>query len=239
MHTAAWLTHFYRMDDLSKKGHITTAPDYYASLYNRSFVLFKPLPSTQHKQEAKLVLNRHSSYTAVAQELAKEIGANPNRIRFTSSHPITHQPREVIAYKPTAKLEEMMPNLPKPADYQQFVSFEKMNTPILFYETLEVDLADLESKRSIEVSVLGPTLRKETKVTALVSRAGTVRQLLDQVIAKSKMEVKDPAKIRLYEAVDSKLTKEFSLEQPVDNVATEKNAIVYAEVSFCFFFLFV
>ncbi|KAG1172248.1 hypothetical protein G6F70_001903 [Rhizopus microsporus] len=217
------------MDDLSKKGYITTAPDYYASLYNRSFVLFKPLPSTQHKQEAKLVLNRHSSYTAVAQELAKEIGANPNRIRFTSSHPITHQPREVIAYKPTTKLEEMIPNLPKPADYQQFVSFEKMNTPILFYETLEVDLADLESKRSIEVSVLGPTLRRETKVTALVSRAGTVRQLLDQVIAKSKMEVKDPAKIRLYEAVDSKLTKEFSLEQPVDNVATEKNAIVYAE----------
>ncbi|EIE78675.1 hypothetical protein RO3G_03379 [Rhizopus delemar RA 99-880] len=216
-------------DEILKKGNIASVPEYYASLYNRTMILFKPLPSANNKQEIKLILNRTATYTVIAKALAKELGADANRIRFTACHPITHQPRETITYKPTLRLEEMMPSLPKPNEYQQFVSLEKMNTPSLFYELLEVDIADLESKRSIEVNVLGPTLRKETKVTALVSRAGTVRQLLDQVILKGKMEAKDPAKIRLYEALDGKLTKEFSLEQPVDNVATEKNAIVYAE----------
>ena len=103
--------------------------------------------------------------------------------------------------------------------------------PILYYEVLDVDISDLESKRSIEVVVLGSNLRKETKVSCLVSRAGSVGQLLDQIIVKGKMETKDPSKIRLFEAMDGKVTKEFSNDQTVDNVACEKSAVVYAEVN--------
>ncbi|CAO3694083.1 unnamed protein product [Rhizopus stolonifer] len=216
-------------DEVLKTGHVASLPEYFTSLYNKVMVLFKPLPSVINKQEVKIILNRTADYTSVAKALAKELEADANRIRFTASHPITHQPRQTITYKPTLRLEEMMSNLPKPNEYRLFVGFEKMNTPSIFYELLEIDIADLESKRSIEVNVLGSNLRKETKVTALVSRAGTVNQLLGQIILKGKMDVKDPVKIRLYEVLDSKLTKEFSLEQPVDNVATEKKAVVYAE----------
>ncbi|KAI9264786.1 hypothetical protein BY458DRAFT_587512 [Sporodiniella umbellata] len=217
------------IEGLLKEGLIVTAPDYYNSLYNRTLIMFKPLPSIIDKKEVKIVLDRTSSYASIAKALAKEIGADANRIRFTASHVVTLQPREAIGYKPTLKLEDMVPYLPKPADYQQFISFDKMNTPCLFYELLEVDLADLESRRSIEVNVLGSNLRKDTKVTTLVPRSGTVTQLLDQIILKGKMEVKDPNKIRLFEVVDSRLIKEFSLEQPIDNVAVEENTTVYAE----------
>jgi ubiquitin carboxyl-terminal hydrolase 7 len=130
-----------------------------------------------------------------------------------------------------------MGTLPKPQDYAQFVSFDNINAPVLYYEVMDVDVADLESKRLIEVNIIGATLRKETKVTALVSRAGSVNQLLDQIISKGKMDVKDPNKIRLYEAVNGKVTKEFSPDQTVDNVASEKTAIVYAEVQYLYIYI--
>lgn len=182
------------------------------------------------RPEVKIVLDRTASYVVIAKTLASHLKVEASKIQFTSSDPITNQPRDVIVYKPGTKLEEMLPNIPKPSDYANFVSFDNVSTPVMYYEVMDVDVADLESKRSIDVTIIGPTLRKETKVTALVSRAGSVRQLLDQIIVKGKMDIKDPNKIRLYEAVDGKVTKEFSPDQTVDNVACEKSAVVYAEV---------
>lgn len=223
----------YRTDELAKNGLFVSVPDYFTSLYNRTCILFKPKPSNSAKntkhEEVRLILDRTASYITIANSLAAQLKVEASKIRFTSSHPITYQPRDIIHYKPGTRLEEMT-TLPKPQDYAQFVSFDNVNAPVLYYEVMDVDVADLESKRSIDVNIIGPTLRKETKVTALVSRAGSVQQLLDQIISKGKMDIKDPSKIRLYEAFDGKVTKEFSLDQTVDNVACEKSAVVYAEV---------
>ncbi|CAO0793297.1 unnamed protein product [Mucor circinelloides] len=218
-------------DEYTKNGLSATVPDYYTSLYNRACILFKPKPNTAttNTEEVQLTLDRTANYVTVAKALASKLNVEASKIRFTSSNNITHQPREIIHYKPGTRLEEMMIGLPRPQDYGQIVSFDNINIPVMFYEVMDEDVADLESKRSIVVNIIGPTLRKETKVTALLPRTGSVRQLLDQVIAKGKMEVKDADKIRLYEAVDGKVTKEFSLDQTVDNVAVDKTAVVYAE----------
>ncbi|CAO3657616.1 unnamed protein product [Mucor hiemalis] len=220
-------------EEITKKGLIATVPDYYNSLYNQTCILFQPTPNSKMKDgsrpEVKIVLDRTASYVVIAKTLASHLKVEASKIQFTSSHPITNQPRDVIVYKPGTKLEEMLPNIPKPSDYANFVSFDNVSTPVMYYEVMDVDVADLESKRSIDITIIGPTLRKETKVAALVSRAGSVRQLLDQIIVKGKMDIKDPNKIRLYEAVDGKVTKEFSPDQTVDNVACEKSAVVYAE----------
>jgi ubiquitin carboxyl-terminal hydrolase 7 len=225
---------FNRIDEIVKSGQIALVPDYYASVYNQTYILFQPTPNSKtghgNKQDVKIILDRTASYIIIANKLASHLKVEASKIRFTSSHPITNQPRDVIHYKPGTRLEEMLPNLPKPNEYAQFVRFENVNTPVMYYEVMDVDVADLESKRSIDVNIIGPTLRKETKVTVLVSRVGSVHQLLDQVIAKGKMDIKDPSKIRLFEAVDGKVTKEFSPDQTVDNVAVEKQAVVYAEV---------
>lgn len=233
MHGYLYLS-LIRADEIAKNGQIASVPEYYAHLYNQCCVSFQPTPKNKtgngNKQDFKLVLDRTSNYNLVATVLASKLNVGASKIRFTSSHPITNQPREVIQYKPGTKLEEMLPNLPKPNEYAQFINFDNVVTPVMYYEVMDVDVADLESKRSIDVNIIGPTLRKETKVTVLVSRVGSVHQLLDQVITKGKMDIKDPTKIRLFEAVDGKVTKEFSPDQTVDNVAIEKQAVVYAEV---------
>ena len=229
------------IDEITKSGLIAAVPDYYTSLYNRACILFKPKPNTTtannnnnnnnaSQQEVKLTLDRTANYVTVAKTLASKLNVEASKIRFTSSNNITHQPREIIHYKPGTRLEEMMIGLPKPQDYAQTLSFDNINIPVMFYEVMDEDVADLESKRSIAVNIIGPNLRKETRVTALLPRTGSVRQLLDQVIAKGKMEVKDANKIRLYEVVDGKVTKEFSPDQTVDNVAVDRTAVVYAEV---------
>ncbi|KAI7906203.1 uncharacterized protein BX663DRAFT_499233 [Cokeromyces recurvatus] len=217
--------------EMSKKGFITSVPDYYLSLYNRACVLFKPKHNNtnKHHEEIKLILDRTSNYMAIANKLANEIQVDANKIRLTSSHAITNQPRDVIHYKSGMRLDEMLIHLPKPLDYLHSVNIDTLNAPVMYYEVMDVNIADLETKRSIEVTIIGPTLRKETKVTALLPRTGSVHQLLDQVITKGKMDIKDPNQIRLYEAVNGKVTKEFSLDQTVDNVGCEKSSIVYAE----------
>ncbi|KAI7896456.1 uncharacterized protein EV154DRAFT_239233 [Mucor mucedo] len=221
------------IDELLNAEKYPSVPHYYKYLYNKVCILLQPVPDSRvgngKKQDIKLILDRTASYAHVANRLASQLHVESTKIRFMSSDPATNQPRDIIHYKPGKRLEEMIPTLPKPNDYAQFVSFENINTPVMYYEIMDLDVAELESRRSIEVNIIGPTLRKETKVTALVTRAGSVRQLLDQVITKGKMEIKDPSKIRLYEAVDGKVTQEFSLDQTVDNVACEKTAVVYAE----------
>ncbi|KAI8985250.1 hypothetical protein BDB01DRAFT_721890 [Pilobolus umbonatus] len=214
-------------EDMIKKGMITTVPDYYAHLDNQMYVVFKPLK--EKKEEIRLMLDKTYSYEIVAKRLAQELKVEATKIRFISSHPINQLPRDIIHYRSNIRLNEMIPSSLKSIDYTQTLNFDHAHLPILYYEILDVNLVDLESKRSIDVHVIGSNLRKETKMTALVSRVGTVSQLIDQIIHKGKMEVKNPEKIRLYEVVEGRVTKEFSLDQPVDNVAMEKNAIVYAE----------
>ncbi|KAI8991002.1 hypothetical protein BDF20DRAFT_903898 [Mycotypha africana] len=221
------------VDDYTQKGMITSVPDYYQSLYNRVGVLFKPKPNSENNsqhEEIKLTLDRTASYVTVAKSLADPLKVEASKIRFTNSYAVTHQPREVIHYKPGTRLEEMV-TLAKPQEYLQCANFDtSAPLSVMYYEVLDIDVADLETKRSMDVIVLGPTLRKETKITVLLARTGSVRQLLEQIISKGKMEVKDPARIRLYEAVDGKVTKEFSLDQTIDNVATTgKSTVVYAE----------
>lgn len=214
-------------------------PDYYTSLYNQTCILFKPKPNSTNNsshEEAKIVLDRTYSYSRVASKLAEKLNVEASKIRFSISYANnSNQPGPAIAYKPAIKLQDMVYTLPKHAELTQlgelgaYVNPDHYPIHVLFYEVMDVDVADLETKRSIEVNIIGPTLRKETKITAVIPRTGSVQQLLDQAIMKGKMETKDPSKIRLFEVMNGKVTKEFSLDQTIDNVATEKSAIVYAE----------
>jgi ubiquitin carboxyl-terminal hydrolase 7 len=219
------------MDTLVKKGLIATLPNYCSQLYNQAAVLFKPTGESKSLPEIVLVMDRTSTYSMIALKLATQLKVEvASKIRFTEANSITGQPRSIIQYKPGIRLEDMVLNLPKPQDYLQHVGFDHIIKPILFFEVLEVDVADLDSKRSIDITVIGQNMRKENKISVIVPRISTVGLLLNTIISKAKLDVHDPMKVRLFEVQNALIVKEFSLEQTVDCVTQEKSVTIYAEV---------
>ncbi|KAI8877977.1 cysteine proteinase [Backusella circina FSU 941] len=219
------------IDTLVRKGLIATLPNYCSHLYNQAAVLFKPTGESKSLPEITLVMDRTSTYSTIALRLATQLKVEvASKIRFTEANSITGQPRSIIQYKPGVRLEDMVLNLPKPQDYLQHVGFDHVIKPILFYEVLEVDVADLDSKRSMEITVIGQTLRKENKISVLVPRISTVSMLVNTIISKAKLDVHDPMRVRLFEVQNAVIIQEFSLEQTVDCVTQEKAVTIYAEI---------
>ncbi|KAG0193985.1 hypothetical protein DFQ28_002094 [Apophysomyces sp. BC1034] len=207
-----------------EQGRHATVREFYTVVHNRIVVLFKPKVD-KRGQEVKLNLDRRAGYYYVARELGKLVGAEPSRIRFSTANFMTNKPKDVLAYSPTMNIEQMVPSMLSAGEYAQAVSIESIRTPVVFYEVLDFSVADLETKRFIKVNLLGETLRDEIQVTVLVPKTGFVRDLANVVQTKSKI---DPEQLRLFEVTDGRIVKEFSLDQPIDNVG-DKLSVLYAE----------
>lgn len=213
------------------EGRFATVREYFASIYNRVMVEFRP-KADKRLQEVTLTLDRRSTYLTVARELAKAVDAEPTKLRFTTAHTLTRQPKDVLPYSSRLTLEMMAPGMPNAAEYAHAVSIESVTPPVIYYEVLDVSLVDLETKKSFKVNVLHPTLRDETPVDVLVPKTGVGRDLIQAIVAKSKLDTKDLEKIRVFEVVDGQIVTELSLDQPVDALSVKVGATLYAEVGY-------
>ncbi|CAO3609348.1 unnamed protein product [Cunninghamella echinulata] len=218
--------------ELSNQGKCTTVSEYFGSIYNRVAVLFKNKAEKDKRdgESVKLVMNRLAEYTQVTAELAEKLGVDRTKISLSTADTITHQPKDVIPYKSTLKLEQMALGMPRAKEYVRLVNIDDIQPPIIYYDILEVSVVDLESKKSLKVTVLGPGgLREETAVTVLVPRIGTVNDLVVALNGKkTKLDTSRPDLLRFFEVTAGKITKEFSLDQPIDNVG-DKNSSLYVE----------
>lgn len=203
--------------------------EYFAAVYNRVMVEFKP-KTDKRGREVTLTLDRRASYNTVARELAKVLEADASKIRFTTANTVTKQPKDVISYASRLSLEAMTPSMLNALDYAHSVGLESIPPPILYYEVLDVNLADLETKKSLKISILHPTLRDETSVNVLVPRTGSGRELFEALCAKGKLENKSAEKIRVYEVVGGRITCELSMDQPIDDLGDKAGSALYAEV---------
>ncbi|KAF7729663.1 hypothetical protein EC973_004036 [Apophysomyces ossiformis] len=207
-----------------EQGRHATVRAYFGAIQNRVIILFKPKVD-KRGQEVKLQLNRRSTYYQVARELGKALGAEPTKIRFTTANSVTNKPKEVLPYSASLDLEQMAPMMPTSTEYAQALSLDSVRVPVVYYEILDYSIMDLETKRFMKIHVLGDTLREEATLTVLVPKTGFVRDLAEEIQTKNKL---DPQQLRLYEVSEGKIVKEFSLDQPIDNVG-DKLSVLYAE----------
>ncbi|KAI9319606.1 hypothetical protein BX666DRAFT_1914369 [Dichotomocladium elegans] len=215
--------------DIRARVPYATVREYFTGIYNRVVVRFKP-KADKRGPEVSLTIDRRSTYSAVAKELAKELDADPQKILFISANLITKQPKDPLPFSPRMTLETMVPSLPLPGEYLQSVHLESIPPPFIYYEILDVNLADLESKRSLKVNVLYPTLRDETTVSVFVPRAGVADDIIQALNAKGKLsKMADNPTTRVYEAVDGKITKILSPDQPISGLGIKFGSVVYVE----------
>ncbi|KAI7870464.1 hypothetical protein BDF14DRAFT_1774466 [Spinellus fusiger] len=213
--------------EMKLKNKNPTVPDHFNSVYNRVLVHFKPKTANQ-SPEIKLVMSRLSTYTAITHQLASAIDADPSRIRLTTASQITGYPKDTLIYSPNLPLQNMIPFLLDPSEYLNVAHLETLPIPSVYYEVLEVSVVDMETKKSVKIILLGPTLRDESTLHLVVSRACTMRELSEAMYLKSKTDKKDIHKLRFYEVSSGAIVKEFSLDQSISEL-TEKGTTLYAE----------
>ncbi|KAI8343131.1 hypothetical protein BC941DRAFT_410498 [Chlamydoabsidia padenii] len=221
-----------KIKELGGSGKHTTIKDYYKMILNKVMVIFKSKNDKRDGKEVKLVLDRHTGYTHLAQQLGQALDVEWTKLRLTSAHAVTQQPKEVIPFRSQLQLHQMIPGMARIFDYVHAVHLEDViPVPVIYYELLEVSMADLESRKSLQVTLLGPGgLREESTMTVFVPTIGVVADIIRAIDhKKAKLDFSKSENLRFYEIMDGKITKEFTLDQPIDNVGDKRVSTLYIE----------
>jgi ubiquitin carboxyl-terminal hydrolase 7 len=133
-----------RAEELLKEGKLTDPIRYYEFLFNKITIKFVPRYTDQMiKEEFHTILSKNMKYEQVASKVAEHLKVESTHLRFTSSTS-DGRPRN-LPIKRTGPLSAV----------QQFMSHGGMPLPgIVFYEVLELSLADMESKREVTITWL-------------------------------------------------------------------------------------
>ncbi|KAJ3353139.1 hypothetical protein HDU83_007119 [Entophlyctis luteolus] len=198
---------------------IGTAKQYFDQMHNRNTIVFKPKPGTETKsrRELELVLHKKMLYDDVIAKLAEKIGGNPLRIQvFTGSGLMSNMP---VRRHDKMVLRDML----NVGYYNQLVS-----SSVLYYEELEVDVSELETKRFLTVSFVERNGSELGPYSLLVPKNATA----GDVIKKLKTHVGDlpvhqRADLRLYEVIKHKIQKFYSNSDTVRDVS--EMSIFYVE----------
>lgn len=208
---------------LPANAHVTVK-DYFEFLQNRVVVMFKPkeldprLPEEQN-QEFDLELAKKMSYDTVAERVAQRLGADPLKLRFWAQHTPTSAQKMVVRRSQSGTLSQML-----------FGSHAQASST-LFYEILDITVAELEQKRSMKVTFLEPGLKEHLVPDLLVPKTATVGEFLELLKPKVKLAENGSGRLRLYEVAYSKIMREFSNEDLVKDITDL--ATLYAEEIDC------
>ncbi|KAI9493559.1 hypothetical protein BDB00DRAFT_883062 [Zychaea mexicana] len=216
-------------DNIYARNEVATVREYYSTIFNRVLVEFKPRTDKQG-QEVSLKLDRRATYGTVAKDLAKALNADYQKLMFTTAHSVTRQPKDALAFSNKMSLESMVSSMPPAQEYAYAVSIESVPAPILYYDILDVNLSDFESKESVDVTLLHPTLRDDTALTVLVPRRAVASDLAEAILAKSQLEDVSSDQIRVFGVASGKITLIAHQNQTVAELGFTPKSTIYAEV---------
>ncbi|KAF8937723.1 hypothetical protein BGZ58_002267 [Dissophora ornata] len=185
-------------------------PQHYEYLFNRVVVDFKPKYEQQDTlQTYSIELSKKNTYDQVAAKLAEKLETDPLHIQFTSaSHP-NGQPKNTIKRSTNMLLHEMLSSgCVHPAPAPNF----------LYYEKLSMSIVELESKRWIKITWLGPSRNDESTHELLLLKTSTMSAVIAGLLHKIKLAPDGSKKLRMFAVSNGKLVKEYSEMDPLSTV---------------------
>ncbi|CAG8473227.1 8493_t:CDS:10 [Acaulospora morrowiae] len=211
------------IQDHQAAGRIYGIPQFYDHLSMRIVVQFKPNPKPKDREqkqkdpepkpEFELVLNRKMGYDAVANQVAAHLNADPMKLLFTTANLPSGTPKNVIKRNTTQTLSDMLQ-----ASY--------LPSAQLYYEMLDISIVELETKRFFKVNWLGTTVKDEEIVDVRLPKTSVVDDILEAILQKVSLSTPN-SKIRLYEVVNHKISKEYTGTESVERIS--EFSTLYAE----------
>ncbi|KAL2152444.1 hypothetical protein VTH82DRAFT_5628 [Thermothelomyces myriococcoides] len=192
------------------------AREYYDFLLHRRVVWFRAHPQKcdpETYKDFELVLNSKISYDKLSEKVGEKLGVEPTHLRFYTVNASSGNPRPPVKRGQNQTLQ----NILSPPGY----GLQTMNqrNDALFFEVLEMSLAELETKKSIRITLLSEGITKEEQFDILVPKNGQVKDLISCLTTKAKIPSEEEAgPIRVYEVSSHKFFRELERSYPVISI---------------------
>ncbi|KAJ5104666.1 hypothetical protein NUU61_002013 [Penicillium alfredii] len=198
----------------------TDARQFYDYLLNRMDVTFAPIKASEG-DEFTLTLSRKMTYDQFSKKVGEHLQVDPTHLRFAPVMASTGKPKPFLKRTIAQTLAQVLNG-----QYGAY-GYTMHRSDALYYEVLDMSLSDYESKKCFRLTWLPDGITKEEVVEVLVSRSGTVSDLLAEF--QKKTDVKDEAihEMRLFEAHSGKIYKELRDDYNVASI--NEYSTIYAE----------
>ncbi|CAG8631974.1 25987_t:CDS:2 [Dentiscutata erythropus] len=153
----------------------------------------------------------------VASHVATYLNTDPLKLRFTSSHITFGTPSSVIKKGVNTILKKMLP-----IRYQSLPA----SANLLYYEILDFNIVELETKKFFVVLWLGATLKEMDVIKILLPKNAIIDDLIKEIL--QKLSLPGPTnRVRLFEVSNFKILKEYKSNNLICKI--QENATLYAE----------
>ncbi|KAM7196423.1 ubiquitin carboxyl-terminal hydrolase [Rhypophila sp. PSN 637] len=191
------------------------AREYYDFLIHKRLVSFRAHPGkcdATTYPEFDLELNSKISYDKLAEKVGERLQVEPTHLRFYTIS-ASGMPRAPVKRTVNQSLQTIL----NPAGYGQINMNQRTNA--LFFEVLDMSLAELDTKKSIKVILLSEGITKEEQFDILVAKNGQVEDLIAGLIKKAKIpSEQEGGRLRIYETNSHKFFRELARDYPVISI---------------------
>ncbi|KAA8574255.1 hypothetical protein MFRU_001g00100 [Monilinia fructicola] len=207
---------------------IEDARQYYDFLRHRRLITFHCHPTKGSKEfnsenceSFTLVLSAKHTYDQVAAKVGERLDVDPTYIRFWTIAQSTGNPKTAIRRMPNHTLVNMVT-----ASYATFAT-TSIRADALYFEVLDISLAELDTKKSMKVSWISEGITKDEQFDILVPKTGIVDDIVTSLIKKAQLEDEEKGgRIRVYEIHSNKIHKELPRGYPVKDITEFVNIML-------------
>lgn len=128
---------------------------------NKKQVHFRPHPQkcdTELYKSFELVLNTKINYDRMSEKVAAELGVPATHLRFYTVNATSGNPRTTVK---RGTQTQTLHSILFPSQYSQLNMNQRNDC--LFFEVLDISLAELDTKKGIKVTLLSEGLTKEVR----------------------------------------------------------------------------
>ena len=163
-----------------------------------------------------ILLLAHINYgSQMAMEAGEHLRHDPMKLRFTTTHPTTGQPKMVLKKSLNQSISEIISS--------------SCISAVILYEKLDFSIVDLETKRSIKITWTGIYNKEEGSHAFLVPKTSMMHDIADHLLKVVTLSSGGSGKIRIFEiSKDGKTQKEFTGSEMIGDIPDPND--LYAEV---------
>jgi ubiquitin carboxyl-terminal hydrolase 7 len=187
------------LEILKEKKIPKDAKEFYDVLANRMFIHF--LPKQEGHGDFVLKLSKKNTYDEVAEKFGAHIGALPTHLRFFTVNASTGLARSIVKRGPSMTLQTMV--------MPQYYSTIQISPNQLYYEVLEMSLAELETRKNLKFIWLADGITKEEPAETLVPKNGVMGDLIPYIQKRFGVSDQMVNRLRFFASNGGRYTKEF------------------------------
>jgi ubiquitin carboxyl-terminal hydrolase 7 len=204
---------------LRERGLPTTAAEFYS--YMTDLIKVKLLPKVPGAgPELTLIMSKKMTYDDVSERVAKQLNVLPTHLQFRQAHNQSNAPKAPLKRAQHGNLAAML-------SVHNYYGSLPPAPNMLYYETLEISLAELETKRMFKFTWLPDGISKEEACETLVPKTGTISDLIPYLVNRYNLDTEQEQRIRFFTAHGGKFQKQLGRDYPV---LQQDYNYVYAEL---------